>query len=578
MPLGLMDTATDVTNYKIVFGRESVSPEMGVLSVVIQKSLNRISSAEIVFTDADHTEEEFPWSNKEFTKPGTDVEIKVGYHDESATVFKGIIVKQHLKINKKKTILIIECKDKAIKMATIKKSAYYEDLKDSEVWSQLISAGGLSADVATTSVQHKELVQYSCSDWDFLVARAEMNGMVIVNIDGTIKVIKPPATGLPVITASYSGNLYEFDADMDARTQHKQVKAKSWSTSDQSTLEESSSEPSLLLNGDISGSDLADGIAGDDYQIFHSGRIMQDELKAWADAKLIKSRLAKIRGRVKIQGDGKVNPGDVIALAGVGNRFAGNVMATAVRHEIAKGSWYTDIQFGQSPEWYSAEMEIDEKPAASMLAAIQGLQIGIVTALENDPESEFRIKVRIPVISNTEEGTWARLATPDAGNNRGIVIRPELGDEVIVGFINNDPRDAVVLGCLHSSKNVAPLEAKDDNHQKGWVTRSEMKILLDDEKKSILIETPAENKILISEEDKSILIQDQNGNKIQINSDGISIESAKDIIMKATGDIKMEGVNIQSKASAAFKAQGSASAEISSSATTTVKGSVVQIN
>lgn len=578
MPPVLTDIATDVTNYKVVFGSESISPEMGVLSVVIQKSLNRISSAEIVFTDADHTEEEFPWSNKEFTKPGTDVEIKVGYHDETSTIFKGIIVKQHLKINKKKTILTIECKDKAIKIASIKKSAYYEDMKDSEVWNQIISGAGLTADVATTSVQHKELVQYSCSDWDFLVARAEMNGMVVVNNDGTIKVMKPPAAGLPVITAVYGNNLFEFDADMDARTQHKLVKAKTWSAADQSTLEESSSEPSLLLNGDINGSDLADGINGDDYQLFHSGRLMQDELKAWADAKLLKSRLAKIRGRVKIQGDGKVNPGDVIALDGVGDRFAGNVMATAVRHEIAKGSWYSDIQFGQSPDWYSVEMEIDEKPAASMLPAIQGLQIGIVTALENDPEGEFRIKVRIPVISNTEEGAWARLATPDAGNNRGIVIRPETGDEVIVGFINNDPRDAVVLGCLHSSKNVAPVEAKDDNHQKGWVTRSEMKIILDDEKKSILITTPSENKILISEEDKSIIIQDQNGNKIQINKDGILMESIKDIIMKATGDIKVEGINIESKASAAFKAQGSASAEISSSATTTVKGSVVQIN
>ena len=103
MPPVLTDIATDVTNYKVIFGKESVSPEMGVLSVVIQKSLNRISSAEIVFTDADHTEEEFPWSNKEFTKPGTEVEIKVGYHDETSTIFKGIIVKQHLKINKKKT-------------------------------------------------------------------------------------------------------------------------------------------------------------------------------------------------------------------------------------------------------------------------------------------------------------------------------------------------------------------------------------------------------------------------------------------------------------------------------------------
>jgi hypothetical protein len=64
----------------------------------------------------------------------------------------------------------------------------------------------------------------------------------------------------------------------------------------------------------MTGTDLADAVAGNDYEVYHSGHIMQDELKAWADAKLIKSRLSKIRGRVKIQGDGKVKPGDVVAL------------------------------------------------------------------------------------------------------------------------------------------------------------------------------------------------------------------------------------------------------------------------
>ena len=574
----LTDTNTDVTNYEIVLGGETISPSSGILSVVVHRSLNRIASAEIVFTDANHEEEEFPWSNKDFTKPGSEIEIKAGYHDELETIFKGIIVRQHLRINKKSAMLIVECKDKAVKMATVRKSAYYTDVKDSDTWSQLISDGGLTADVSATTVQHKELVQYSCSDWDFIVARAEINGMVVSNKDAVIKVMKPTSAGLPVVTATYPSNIFEFDADMDARTQHKQVKARSWSAADQEVIEETSAEPSLLLNGDISGNDLANAVAGNDYEIFHSGRIVQDELKAWADAKLIKSRLSKIRGRVKIQGNGKVNAGDVVALEGIGARFSGNVMAVAVRHELAKGNWYTDIQFGQNAEWYANEMEIDEKPASSIIPAIHGLQIGIVTALENDPENEFRIKVKVPVINKDDEGVWSRLATPDAGNNRGIVFRPEVGDEVIVGFINDDPRDSIVLGCLHSSKNAAPLEAKDDNHEKGLVTRSEMKLMFNDDKKTFLISTPADNKIQLSEDEKSILIQDQNGNKIEMNSDGITMESCKDIKIKATGDMKMEGVNIEAKASASLKAQGSASSELSSSATTTVKGSMVMIN
>lgn len=568
---------TDVTNYEIVFGTESVSPASGVLSVIIHRSLNRITSSEIVFTDGG-VEEEFPWSNKAFTKPGTEVEIKAGYHDQAVSIFKGIVVRQHLRINKKSAVLVVECKDKAVKMAAIRKSAYYADMNDSDVWTQLINDAGLTADVAATTVKHTELVQYNCSDWDFIVARAEMNGMVVTNPDATIKIMKPAASGTPVVTATYPSNIFELDADMDARLQHKKVKAVTWSAADQSLLEETSAEPSLLLNGDVDGSQLAEAIIADDYKIFHSGRIMQDELKAWADAKLIKSRLAKIRGRVKIQGNGDVKPGDVIALQGLGARFSGNVMAVAVRHEISKGNWYTDIQFGQSPQWFAAEMEVEDKPAASVIPAIHGLQIGVVTVLENDPENEFRIKVKVPLINNDDEGVWARLATADAGNDRGIVIRPEVGDEVILGFINDDPRDAVVLGSLHSSKNAAPVPSKDDNHIKGWTTRSKIKIELDDDKKTVLITTPAENKILLSEEDKSILLQDQNGNKIQMNSDGITMESCKDVILKATGDIKMEGINIEAKASGGYKAQGSASAELSSSANTTVKGSMVMIN
>ena len=63
-----------------------------------------------------------------------------------------------------------------------------------------------------------------------------------------------------------------------------------------------------------------------------------------------------------------------------------------------------------------------------------------------------------------------------------------------------------------------------------------------------------------------------------MNQDGIKIESIKDIILKAATDIKAEGVNAGIKASAEVKLEGSAGAELKSGGSTTVKGSVVQIN
>jgi len=63
-----------------------------------------------------------------------------------------------------------------------------------------------------------------------------------------------------------------------------------------------------------------------------------------------------------------------------------------------------------------------------------------------------------------------------------------------------------------------------------------------------------------------------------MDSNGIRIESGSNITIKASGDVNIEGANINMKASTALKVEGSAGAEISSGATTTVKGSLVQIN
>ena len=213
-----------------------------------------------------------------------------------------------------------------------------------------------------------------------------------------------------------------------------------------------------------------------------------------------------------------------------------------------------------------------------MLPGINGLQVGVVVQLESDPDGEDRIQVRIPIIDSKEVGTWARVATLDAGDTRGSFFRPELDDEVIVGFINDDPRDAVVLGMMNSSAKPAPLTASDDNYQKGFFTKSKMKLLFDDEKKSITIETPAGKSIVIDDDAGTITATDENSNKIEMSSDGITIESAADLKLKASGDVTIEGTNVSSKASAQFKAEGSAGAELSTGASAVVKGSVVQIN
>jgi Rhs element Vgr protein len=459
------------------------------------------------------------------------------------------------------------------------KSKYFKDTKDSDVMEELIDAHGLDKDITATTITHKQLVQYNCTDWDFMLCRSDVNGLLCTTDNGKIKVSKPEFSGDAKLTIQFGATIHDLDAEIDARLQYKKVKGSTWRYTDQELLDTVEAEdPGVPEAGNLSPDTLAGVINEEEFHLFHSGQMDEPELQAWVNAKMMKNKLAKIRGRVKTDGTAKVSPGELIQLNGVGERFEGKLFVTGVRQQLEKGTWETVFQFGVNPEWFTQTYNVQQPMAGALLPAIQGLQIGIVTQLESDPDGEDRIMVRIPVIHKDDEGIWCRISTLDAGKNRGTFFRPEIDDEVIVGFINNDPRHGIVLGMVNSSAKPTPVTAADDNHEKGYVSRSEMKMIFNDDKKSFSLETPGGNKFLITEEDKKIYFEDQNGNKITMNEDGIKMESIKDIILKAKNDIKGEGVNIELKGSGQAKVEGSGGAEVSSGGTTAVKGSIVNIN
>lgn len=577
---GVIQTSksADLVTFKILTEGEELSKIYEVKSIVVNKEVNRIPTAKIVLIDGNAAKRDFELSNEEFLIPGKAIEITAGYHSDEETIFKGIVIKHNIRIRANGAQLIIECKDEAVKMTVGRKSNYFYDSKDSDIAEELIGNYGLSSSVEATTHTHAELVQYNASDWDFMVVRAQANGKLCFVEDGEITIAKPDVGQSEIETVTFGASLLDFDAEIDARHQIQKVSSYGWNHADQELIEIEGSDPAVALNGNISNDDLNSVIGLENLELRHGGAVTDTELQDWADGKWLFQQLAKVRGRMKFQGIPAVKPNTIIKLEGVGDRFNGNVYITGVSHKIIDGNWLVDAQFGLNPEWYSETYEVSAKPASGLLPAISGLQIGIVSQLEEDPDGEDRILVQIPIINNEEQGIWCRVASLDAGENRGAFFRPEIEDEVIIGFINQDPNDAVVLGMLHSSAKPSPITASDDNHEKGFVTRSEMKVLFDDDKKSINISTPAGKVISLDEDAGTIIIEDDNSNVITIDDSGIMLESAGDIGIKASGDVSIEGTNVNITANAEFKAEGSAGAEVSTSAIAVLKGSLVQIN
>ena len=557
----------------------AIAQTNGILSIVVSKEINKISSASLVIQDGSASKQDFEASNQDIFIPGKEIEISAGYRSQETPIFKGIIIRHGIKIKSNGgSMLILECKDKAVKLTIGPKNKYFIDKTDSDAISEIIDAYGIEKEIEDTSVTHADLVQFGATDWDFMLSRIDANGKVCINDDGKITVKAPSLDGDAVLTLAYGSNILDFDATIDARDQYQAIKAVAWDPSTQELLEIDGQDPAITGNGNLAPADLAIVIGLDNLSLNHTGMMPEQELQAWADAQFVKKQLAKTRGRVGFMGNSDVKPGDIVELEGLGDRMNGKVYVSGIRHEISSGTWKTDLQFGLSPDWFSQSYKINQPSASGLLPGIPGLQIGIVSQLKEDPDGEDRILVKLPVISNSESGIWARIACVDAGNNRGSFFRPEIGDEVVVGFLNNDPRDPIVLGGLNSSSKPSPLPATDENHEKGFVSRSEMKFIFNDDKKSIQMETPAGKKFSMDEDAGEIKLEDENGNKILLNADGITIESKKKIILKTVDDIEVEGKNISHTAQASFKADGTAGIELTSSAIAKLKGSLVQIN
>ena len=456
-------------------------------------------------------------------------------------------------------------KDIAIKLTAQRKSAVFTQKTDTSIIEAIIKDNDLKIGFITDSkTEHSEIVQYYCTDWDFILSRAEVNSLWVIVDDGTVSVTSPLGTDLARGRVQYKAEhgqteLYEFEIEADIQQQYGAIYSQAWDIKTQALAEAIAAQDNYPLPGNLTPSELAGTIGADRCDLITGVELSPNEIQAWADAKMTKTRLSMFRGRVRVPGFADIKPGDVIEIAGISDRFNGRTRVSGIRHQVSIGGWQTDMQFGLSAAWFSQNQDIVETPASGLLPVVNGLQIGIVDQYEQDTENKYRVRVKVPALlqvtetegqTKTEVGVvWARLAALDAGLQRGTFFRPEPGDEVVLGFLHDDPRQAIILGALYSEKNPPPWEINENNFVKGIVTKKSFKLTFNEEneKESITLETPKGNKITLTDEkDKeSIQLTDKNQNIFVMDKEGIQISSAKNISISAKeGDILIEGKKV----------------------------------
>lgn len=194
-----------------------------------------------------------------------------------------------------------------------------------------------------------------------------------------------------------------------------------------------------------------------------------------------------------------------------------------------------------------------------------GVVVGVVTN-NQDPENMHRIKVRFPWLSNDVESNWARMATPMAGNDRGVYFLPEVDDEVLVAFEHGRVDHPFVLGCLWNGQDSAPESNSDgENNHRTIKSRSGHVLRLNDKSGNETIE----------------IIDKSGNNKIIIDTanNSITIEANSDITIKSsTGKLTMQANGIEMKSQAGVSVQAAQGLDLKAGAQVTVKGATIQLN
>jgi uncharacterized protein involved in type VI secretion and phage assembly len=155
----------------------------------------------------------------------------------------------------------------------------------------------------------------------------------------------------------------------------------------------------------------------------------------------------------------------------------------------------------------------------------------------NDPASLARVKVEL---YNTDTATdvalWARVAVPFAGGNRGAFFIPQVGDEVLVVFVNGDARAPIVVGSLWNGTD-APPESLSGRVDRWTITgKAGTKISIVEESDAtakIKLETPNGVIFTMTDEGGGKIEVVCAGNTIKIDSAGVSVQAAAKVSVQA---------------------------------------------
>ncbi|HYT56330.1 MAG TPA: phage baseplate assembly protein V [Verrucomicrobiae bacterium] len=146
---------------------------------------------------------------------------------------------------------------------------------------------------------------------------------------------------------------------------------------------------------------------------------------------------------------------------------------------------------------------------------------GVVTAIVKnlaDPEGQGRIELQFPWLSDSLRSSWAPVAAPLAGRQRGMFFMPELDDEVLVAFDHGDFDHPYIVGYLWNGVDTPP---ESDLKNRVLVTPGGHTLRFEDRDgaKKVILKSSSGQTITLDDSDGSITLE--GGQRVLKMSNGV---------------------------------------------------------
>lgn len=160
-----------------------------------------------------------------------------------------------------------------------------------------------------------------------------------------------------------------------------------------------------------------------------------------------------------------------------------------------------------------------------------------------DPDKLARVQVRLlsfDGIDGQDGPVWARVAVPFAGSDRGAFMLPDVGDEVLVSFINGDWRFPVVVGGLwNGSAHPPETLGGDGSRVDRWsiVGKAGTRILILEERDgeaTISLTTPGGVSLKMTDAGGGKVEFKVAGNTVTFDTQGVSVQTSAKVKTQAS--------------------------------------------